>query len=44
MSEYENIYIAGYQLCEDKDDIIANWLIEQKSKNIFLHQVQLLMI
>lgn len=35
MSEYENIYIAGYQLCEDKDDIIANWLIEQKSKNIF---------
>ena len=35
MSEYENIYVAGYQVCEDKDDIIANWLIEQKDKNIF---------
>lgn len=35
MSKYENIYVAGYQLCEDKDDIIANWLIEQKGKNIF---------
>ena len=35
MSQYENIYVAGYQVCEDKDDIIANWLIEQKSKNIF---------
>lgn len=35
MSEYENIYVAGYQLCEDKDDIIANWLIAQKGKNIF---------
>lgn len=35
MSEYENIYVAGYQVCEDKDDIIANWLIAQKGKNIF---------
>lgn len=35
MSEYENIYVAGYQVCEDKDDIIANWLIGQKNKNIF---------
>lgn len=35
MSEYENIYVAGYQVCEDKHDIIANWLIEQKNKNIF---------
>lgn len=35
MSKYENIYVAGYQLYEDKDDIIANWLIEQKGKNIF---------
>lgn len=35
MSEYENIYIAGYQVCEDKHNIIADWLIEQKSKNIF---------
>lgn len=35
MSEYENIYVAGYQLFEDKHDIIADWLIEQKSKNIF---------
>lgn len=35
MSEYENIYVAGYQVCEDKHNIIADWLIEQKSKNIF---------
>lgn len=35
MSEYENIYVAGYQICEDKDDIIADWLIDQKDKNIF---------
>ena len=35
MSEYENIYVAGYQVCEYKHNIIADWLIEQKSKNIF---------
>lgn len=35
MSEYENIYVAGYQVCEDKHDIIADWLIDQKGKNIF---------
>lgn len=35
MKQYENIYLAGYQLLGDKDDIIANWLISQNHKNIF---------
>lgn len=35
MSQYENIYVAGYQVCEDKDNIISDWLIEQRDKNIF---------
>lgn len=35
MNQYENIYLAGYQLCGDNSDIIVDWLLKQSDKNIF---------
>lgn len=35
MNEYANIYLAGYQLYIDKDEVLINWLLSQKNKNIF---------
>lgn len=35
MNQYENIYLAGYQLCGDKSDIVVDWLLNQSDKNIF---------
>lgn len=35
MEQYENIYVAGYQLCGHSGKVISDWLIEQKNKNIF---------
>lgn len=35
IEEYFNIYVAGYQLCSNGAGVLADWLCEQKDKNIF---------
>lgn len=35
IDEYSNIYVAGYQLCANGASVLADWLCEQKDKNIF---------
>lgn len=35
MEEYQNIYVAGYQVCGKSGKIISHWLTEQENKNIF---------
>lgn len=35
MDEFDNIYVAGYQVCGESGHVIGNWLETQKDKNIY---------
>ncbi|MDD3137860.1 MAG: PfkB family carbohydrate kinase [Lachnospiraceae bacterium] len=35
MSQYDNIYIAGYQVCNHSGKVISEWLKKQNNKNIY---------
>lgn len=35
MDEFDNIYVAGYQVCGKSGEVIAEWLGKQQQKNIY---------
>lgn len=35
MSEFQNIYIAGYQVCGKSGEVIAEWLAKQQHKTVY---------
>lgn len=35
MKEYDNVYVAGYQACNDSGEVLSKWLQTLKNKNIY---------